>query len=260
MPFCPTLKWDTSYLFEEETGGTGGAIVPSGMYKPSDHSLYREFILTDENGDVVLDPLIKAETTQLYATIVRRNGYEYKFRLIDRFNSRLEKITSPTGESTTISYRADFPAPIGFTEEELRLSPTRLMQVYRVDGPWGKVAEFTYHPTKKSGRWAVSNIDFDGDQIRYTYNDGYLSLVERKKSGAAAYLPASKYVYVPGANSARIEAEEYGGETTVFKDVLLELLLTIELPPKAQKTISMICHGWMTMNLVDLVMEITPAL
>ncbi|MEL7499552.1 MAG: RHS repeat-associated core domain-containing protein [Planctomycetota bacterium] len=181
--------------------GGGNTLVPTENFEPEDQHSFGAFSVYKKTGPSstvpVTDPILESETGEVYVDIPRNNGWVYKFRLINRIESRLEKITSPQGDETIITYRADYPTPIGFTNEQIVQSPTRVKQIYQVTGPDGDTATFTYHTTKKNGRWAVSDIQFaSGRALQYLYDtDGYLTEVKKKRNSTANYVTLSKYIF-----------------------------------------------------------------
>ena len=201
-------------------GGPPGGSDPSGLqgtgiFEPVDTNWYTSYSFVDENGDTVFDPVTESETKKVFATLVRKDGQKTLIRLIDRHNGRVVSETNSAGEAITYTYKT-------WTEEEIRLSPTRLMQIDQISFPCGGTMQFSYHGDKKAGRWAVSQIVVDGNTIDYAYNsNGLLSTVTRTRPGRQAFVQSSYQYDYSNNDGVHVEVMEFDGTDFVTTTKIL---------------------------------------
>ena len=102
--------------------------------------------------------------TYLYGKLTRRNGWVYKFKVMDvsPFASekipfgRLSSIESPQGFAKTFTYKS-------FTTAEVQMYPQRLLQIDAISDSGNNTAHYTYETDPRGGRYVVEKIEIDTD-------------------------------------------------------------------------------------------------
>ena len=212
----------------EMTDGDVGGGNEDGTYENVDGAEFFTGFELDggETDPTNISSIHTTGTNTLYGNLTRRNGWVYRFQIVDLTpfetdpttpevvfpGGRLVAITSPEGFTKTFTYKTH-------DSVDVIASPYLQFQIDTVEDSYGNTATYTYETDPRGGRYVVSKITVDTDDsdgnnddedviLRYEYDPttDRLAKVERGPVGNATVL--SRYTYTNDSVGDNIAWEE----------------------------------------------------
>ena len=189
-----------------------------------------------------------SDAAQVFATLTRRNGWQYRFELVDlsplsEFTEvpfpagRLISVKSPQGFEKTFTYKFNVTDTDAGAAERLELIqeyPKRQLMIDKATDSYGNTASYSYAADQLAGRFVVSEIAIDADGAdpenalttliyHYDFDETQrLQKVERKV-GAGAPVLVSEYTFGqdPVLNCDSMHRVEIGSDGRRTEETIL---------------------------------------